>query len=234
MEPLTQEIKRRLRELADEKYRDFSAKLTPTSYPILGVRTPELRAFASELGRREDITLFLCDVPHEYHEENSLHAFIAAGMRGYAGCMEETERFLPHIDNWAVCDQFSPRVFRKHRAELFEKIKLWLRSEETFTVRFGLGMLMAHFLDEDFSPEVLELAASVRAEEYYISMMQAWFFATALAKQRDETLPYFEQRRLGEKTLLRAIQKSRDSRRISPEDKQRLAALRRGRKKNDT
>ena len=224
---ITDEIKEELLNLQDEKYRDFQAKLIPTVSPdtVIGVRTPALRKYASQLVKREDVQEFLDVLPHSFFDEYQLHAFIVSAMRDYDRCMEEVIRFLPYVDNWATCDQMSPKVFKKHRQELIPHIKEWIASDATYTIRFGVGMLMEHFLDEDFDPKYPELVADLRSEEYYVNMMIAWYFATALAKQYDAVLPYIENRRLDTWTHNKAIQKSVESYRITPEQKEYLKSL---------
>ena len=224
---ITEEIREELFRLRDEKYRDFQIRLIPTVRPdsVIGVRTPELRQLAKQLATREDIPEFLNDLPHLYFDENQLHAFIVSLLKDYGRCMEETERFLPYVDNWATCDQMSPKVFGKHKKELLERIRVWLVSGETYTVRFAIGMLMEHFLDGDFDSAYPEMAAAVRSEEYYVNMMKAWYFATALAKQYDAALPFIEGRRLDEWTHNKAIQKALESYRITPKQKEYLRSL---------
>ena len=224
---ITEEIKQRLFSLQDEPYRDFQVKLIPTIDPktMIGVRTPALRKLAKELSKDPDITEFLTSLPHEYFDENQLHAFLISEIKDYKKCIAQTEKFLPFINNWATCDQLSPKVFKKHKQELLSHIQTWIRSEETYTVRFGIGMLMEHFLDDDFDPEYLELVAGIRSEEYYINMMIAWYFATALAKQYDAVLPYLEQKKLAPWTHNKAIQKARESYRVSAEQKEYLKSL---------
>ena len=224
---ISDDIRKELFALQDTKYRDFQAKLIPgkTAEVMIGVRTPELRRLAKELLKREDTDEFLADLPHEYFDEDQLHAFIISGIKDCNKCMTEVCRFLPYVDNWATCDQMSPKVFKKHRPELLGKIKEWIASGETYTIRFGVGMLMEHFLDEDFDPEYLEMAASVRSEEYYVNMMIAWYFATALAKQYDAVIPYIENKRLDKWTHNKAIQKSIESYRITTEQKEYLRTL---------
>ena len=221
------EIRERLLSMQDTKYRDFQAKLIPTveADSVIGVRTPELRKYATELIRQGDYDAFLQDLPHKYFDENQLHAFIVSGIRDYEKCMEELCRFLPYVNNWATCDQMSPKVFKKHKTELFKQVKEWIKSNETYTVRFAIGMLMEHFLDEDFDPEFPKMVAKVRSEEYYINMMIAWYFATALAKQYDAILPYIEEKKLNAWTHNKAIQKSVESYRITPEQKVYLKSL---------
>ena len=221
------EIREELFNLQDVEYREFQAKLIPSASPdaVIGVRTPALRKYASQLVKREDIQEFLDDLPHAYFDENQLHAFVLSAMKDYEKCLEEVIRFLPYVDNWATCDQMSPKVFKKHRQELLTHIKEWIASDETYTIRFGVGMLMEHFLDEDFDPAYPELVAKLRSEEYYVNMMIAWYFATALAKQYDTVLPYIEQKRLDTWTHKKAIQKSVESYRITPEQKEYLKSL---------
>jgi len=220
-------IRNELFRLQDEKYRAFQSKLIPSVErdTVIGIRTPELRNYAKALAKEDGARAFLCDLPHLYFEENQLHAFIISEIRDFDLCMEEICRFLPYIDNWATCDQMSPKVFRKRRAELLEQIEKWIVSEDTYTVRFAVKMLMDHFLDEDFDAAYPELVAELRSDEYYIKMMIAWYFATALAKQYETVLPYIEERRLDVWTHNKAIQKSVESRRISPEQKVHLRSL---------
>ena len=221
------EIRERLLSMQDTKYRDFQAKLIPTveADSVIGVRTPELRKYATELIQQGEYDAFLQDLPHKYFDENQLHAFIVSGIRDYEKCMEELCHFLPYVDNWATCDQMSPKVFKKHKTELLGQVKEWIKSDETYTVRFAIGMLMEHFLDEDFDPEFPKMVAKVRSEEYYINMMIAWYFATALAKQYDAILPYIEEKKLNAWTHNKAIQKSVESYRITPEQKDYLKSL---------
>ena len=206
---IKEEIRRKLFSLQDIKYRDFQAKLIPgkAAEVMIGVRTPERRKRAKELGGREDIGEFLADLPHEYFDEDQLHAFIISGMKDYRECMEEVCRFLPYVDNWATCDQMSPKVFKKHRPALANQADRWLDSDETYTVRFGIGMLMEHFLDEDFDLKYPERIAGLRSDEYYVNMMIAWYFATALAKQYDAIIPYIENKRLDIWTHNKAFRK---------------------------
>lgn len=225
---ITDELRAKLFELRDLPYRDFQAKLIPTLPPdaIIGVRTPALRKLAKEYAGNDGIGRFLQELPHRYFDEDQLHAFLISGIRDYGECIRETERFLPYINNWATCDQLSPKVFKKHRQELLTNIRRWLGSGHTYTVRFAEGMLMQHFLDEDFDPAFPELIAGIRSEEYYINMMTAWYFATALAKQYDAVLPYLEERRLDPWTHSKAIQKAVESFRITSEQKAYLKTLR--------
>ena len=224
---LTDEIRKELFGMQDTKYRDFQAKLIPTVDPgtVIGVRTPELRKYAKALLKREDIRTFLDELPHKYFDENQLHAFILSGMKDYGECVKEVEKFLPFVDNWATSDQMSPKVFKKHRPELLEKIREWIGSEETYTIRFGVGMMMEHFLDEDYDKAYPAMIAKVRSEEYYVNMMIAWYFATALAKQYDTILPFIEKKKLDPWTHNKAIQKAVESYRITPEQKEYLKSL---------
>ncbi len=221
------EIRAELYRLQDSKYREMQIRIIPSVKPesIIGVRTPELRSMAKQLAEQKETEAFLNDLPHTYFEENQLHAFILSGMKDYAKCLQALERFLPYVDNWATCDQMSPRVFRKHRKELADSIREWIGSAEPYTVRFGIGMLMEHYLDADFDPAYPELAAAVRSEEYYVNMMTAWYFATALAKQYEAVLPYIEQRRLDPWTHNKTIRKAIESYRITPEQKEYLRSL---------
>ncbi len=211
----------------DTKYRDFQAKLLPTvdKETVIGVRTPALRKYAKQLAKLEDVTAFLNDIPHRYFDENQLHAFVISEIKDYDSCMGEVCRFLPYVDNWATCDQLSPKTFKKHRPELLKKVREWIHSDHTYTVRFAIGMLMQHFLDEDFDPAYPEMVAAVRSDEYYINMMIAWYFATALAKQYECVLPYIENKRLAPWTHNKAIRKSVESYRITPEQKDYLRSL---------
>ena len=226
---ITDEITTKLFSLQDTAYRDFQVKLIPgmDAQKEIGVRTPELRKLAKELAKREDIREFLNDLPHQYFDENQLHAFILSGEKDFEKCMEDLERFLPYVDNWATCDQTSPKVFRKHRKELLDAIRRWIESDHPYTVRFAIKMLMEHFLDEDFDPAYPEMVAEVRSEEYYIRMMIAWYFATALAKRYDAVLPYLKQEKLDVWTHNKAIQKAVESYRITEEQKIYLKSLKR-------
>ena len=220
-------IRETLFRLQDKKYRDFQYKLITTVDPenIIGVRTPALREYARQLARQADTAVFLDDLPHRYFDENQLHAFIISEIRDYGPCIAEVQRFLPYVDNWATCDQLSPRTFRKHRTELLACVREWLESPHPYTVRFAIGMLMQHYLDEDFDPEYPELVAGVRSDEYYVRMMVAWYFATALAKQYGAALPYLEEKRLAPWTHNKTIRKAIESYRVAPEQKAYLRSL---------
>ena len=220
-------IRERLFALQDEKYGDFQSKLIPglPREQVIGIRMPAMKKLAKELVNGEETNDFLKQLPHTYYDENVLHALLIASIKDYDACMEALETFLPYIDNWAVCDCLSPKVFQKHKTELLEKIKLWIPAEHPYICRFGMGMLMRWFLDDDFCQEYLELLAAVRSEEYYVNMMTAWFFATALAKQWDAAIPYLEQNRLNPWTHNKTIQKARESYRITPGQKEYLKTL---------
>ncbi|MBQ6320146.1 MAG: DNA alkylation repair protein [Lachnospiraceae bacterium] len=224
---VNEEIINNLNSLSDSKYRDFQIKLIPgkTSDQMIGVRTPDLRSYAKELSKRDDISDFLNNLPHKYFDENQLHAFVISLMKDYDKCMCEVERFLPYVDNWATCDQMSPKIFKKNKEKLLEKIRDWMASDKTYTIRFGIKMLMEHFLDDDFDLQYPDMVASVRSEEYYVNMMIAWYFATALAKQYDSVLPYIEEKRLDTWTHNKAIQKSIESYRITDDQKSYLRSL---------
>lgn len=226
---MIEDIRDALFRMQDPAYRDFQSKLIPTVDPetMIGVRTPELRRLAKTLAGREDVSAFLEELPHACFEENQLHAFILSELKDFPTCLEGVDRFLPWVDNWATCDQLSPKVFRKHRPELLVPIRRWIASGKTYEVRFGIGMLMEHFLGEDFDPAFPALVASIRSEEYYVRMMAAWYFATALAKQYDAVLPYLTDRRLDDWTHGRTIRKALESYRIPPERKAYLKSLRR-------
>lgn len=223
------EIQNKLFELKDEKYAEFQAKLTPTvpREAFIGVRVPLVRKLARELKGSEAAHAFLSCLPHDYYDENMLHGLLISELKDYDVCLAETKRFLPFIDNWAVCDILSPKVFRKHRPELIEEIKKWAASEDEYTVRFGIEMLMSHFLDDAFKPDYLAIPAGVVRDEYYINMMLAWFFATALSKQWGSTIPYLLDNRLGSWVHNKTIQKAIESYRITDEQKEYLRTLRR-------
>lgn len=220
-------VREKLMQMQDLEYADFQRKLLPTvdAETVIGVRTPQLRKLAKGLKGSEEAEAFIKELPHEFFDENQLHAFLIAEEKDFEKCIRQVERFLPFVDNWATCDQLSPKIFRKHRSELLGYIRVWLESEHVYTVRFAVGMLMEHFLDEDFAPGYPEMVAAVRSDEYYINMMIAWYFATALAKQWDAVLPYIEDRRLDVWTHNKAIQKSVESRRITKEQKEYLKTL---------
>lgn len=221
-----EKIVKELFEMQDEKYRDFQSALIPGSdlEKVIGIRTPLLRKYAKNLPL-EDAKAFLLELPHEYFDENQLHAFIVSEIKDIDACIKEVNTFLPYVDNWATCDQMSPVIFKKHKDKLLVEVKRWIASSETYTVRFGIKMLMQHFLDEDFNLEYPEMVAKIQSEEYYVKMMIAWYFATALAKQYDSVIPFIEEGRLEKWTHNKAIQKSIESYRITTEQKKYLRNL---------
>jgi 3-methyladenine DNA glycosylase AlkD len=226
---IADDIRIELSNLQDLKYRDLQITTIPSvaSDRITGVRTPQLRALAKELSKREDISLFLEDLPHKLFEEDQLHAFILSGMKDAEECIRLVDKFLPYVDNWATCDQMSPKVFKKNKKLLLEYVNTWIKSDKTYVKRFAIGMLMEHFLDEDFKPSYLSKVAKIRSDEYYVNMMIAWYFATALAKQYERTLPFIEEQKLDKWTHNKSIQKAVESYRITPEQKEYLKTLRR-------
>ena len=221
------DIRDELFKMQDIEYRDFNSKLIPTvkKEDMIGVRTPELRKYAKKLLKEEGVEDFLHSLPHKYFDENQLHAFIISEIKDFKFCIDELINFLPYLDNWATCDQLSPKIFKKHRNDLLPHIYEWLKSDKTYTVRFGIGMLMEHFLDEDFKSEYPEMVAAVRSEEYYINMMTAWYFATALAKQYESILPFIEGNKLDTWTHNKSIQKAIESNCINAEQKNYLKGL---------
>jgi 3-methyladenine DNA glycosylase AlkD len=221
------DIRKELYNLQDEEYRDFQSKLIPdvdVSY-FVGVRTPDLRKLAKLASKREDIDEFLSDLPHELFDENQLHAFIISEIKDFDSCLAHVEGFLPYVNNWATCDQMTPKVFKKNKEQLLSYISKWIDSGKTYSIRFGIKMLMDHFLGEDFDNTYAEKVASVKSEEYYVNMMIAWYFATALAKNYESTLPFIENHKLEKWTHNKAIQKSIESYRITPEQKEYLRSL---------
>lgn len=226
---ITGDILSELKKLQDKGYRKMQITTIPSvkAESIIGVRTPALRALAKELSKRDDISIFLEDLPHKFFEENQLHAFILSGMKDAEECIKLVDKFLPYVDNWATCDQMSPKIFKKHKDLLLEYVNEWIKSDKTYVKRFAIGMLMEHFLDEDFKTSYLTKVSRIRSDEYYINMMTAWYFATALAKQYDAALPYIEKQKLDKWTHNKTIQKAVESYRITPEQKEYLKTLRR-------
>lgn len=223
---INEEIRTRLFSLQDKEYGDFNAKLIPniSRDSVIGVRSPELKKLAKEY-RKADMNGFLTALPHRYLEENYIHAQLINLMNGYDICISAVKCFLPYIDNWETCDSLAPKALAKNRPELLENIREWLLSGHTYTVRFAVGCLMRYFLGDDFDVQYAEMAASVRSEEYYVNMMTAWYFATALAKNYNEVLPFLEQHRLDKWTHNKAVQKAIESYRITPEQKEYLRTL---------
>ena len=223
-------IQKELFALQDKEYMRFLSKLTPniSEDTIIGVRIPEIRKLAKKLVKNNEYEDFLKELPHKYYDENLLHGAIISENKDFENCIELLDSFLPFVDNWAVCDTISPKIFKNHKKELIEKIKEWSQSDKTYTCRFGVEMLMTHFLDEDFKKEYLEMVANIHSEEYYVKMVIAWFFATALAKQWDYAVIYLENNRLDVWVHNKTIQKARESLRISMEKKEYLKKLKRG------
>ena len=220
-------IKDELFSLRDENYKKFNSALIPNIDPdtIIGVRVPALRKLSKTLYSSGDYQDFLSDLPHEFFEENCLHAYIVEQIKDYDVCMAECEKFLPFIDNWAVCDTFAPKVFARHKSDLLAKINLWLLSTHPYTVRFGVCMLMRHSLDLDFKVDFLHQVAKIKSEDYYVKMVIAWFFATALTKRYDDTIPFIENRVLSTWIHNKAIQKAIESLRIEKDKKEYLKSL---------
>lgn len=218
----------RLFELQDAGYRDFHSRLIPDipKEKIIGVRTPLLRKLAKELAGTAEAESFMSSLPHRFYEENNLHAFLICEMKDYDCCMAEVERFLPYIDNWATCDGFLPKVFEKHRAEVYAKIEKWIKSSETYTVRFAIVTLMG-YLKNDFDEQMLSLVADTRSEEYYVNMAIAWYFSMALVWRYDAALPYLLESRLDRWTHNKSIQKTIESRQIDDKTKNYLRTLKR-------
>ena len=223
------EIQKELFSLQDKEYMKFLSKLTPnvSEDTIIGVRIPEIRKLAKKLVKNNEYEDFLKELPHKYYDENLLHGAIISENKDFENCIELLNSFLPFVDNWAVCDTISPKIFKKHKKELIEKIKEWSQSDKTYTCRFGVEMLMTHFLDKDFKKEYLEIVANIHSEEYYVKMVIAWFFATALAKQWDYAVIYLEDNRLDVWVHNKTIQKARESLRILEDKKGYLKGLKR-------
>lgn len=220
-------VQTRLFELQDLKYRDFHAKLMPTvnKEKIIGVRTPALRVFAKKYGKTDEAKEYLQILPHQYYEENNLHGLLIEQIKDYDTCLEELERFLPYIDNWATCDMLAVKVVKKHLDTFTDEVYRWMESDHAYTIRFGISMLMRYYLEDAFQMEYPEKVAQIRSEEYYVNMMRAWYFATALAKQYEKILPFIEEQKLDVWTHNKTIQKAIESYRISPEQKEYLRGL---------
>mgnify|MGYP002596946538 CR=1 FL=1 len=226
-EDIAVKVQKQLFELQDLKYRDFHAKLMPTidKGKVIGVRTPALRSYAKQFGKTEEAKEFLKILPHQYYDENNLHGLLIEQIKDYDRCLAELERFLPYIDNWATCDMLSPKIFKKHLPYVYERVQKWLQSDAVYTIRFGIVTLLGFYLDDAFEPEMLQLVANVRSEEYYVNMAVAWYFSMALVKQYDATLPYIQNRVLEPWTHNKSIQKAIESRRIPQETKAYLRGL---------
>lgn len=221
-------IQEKLFSLADEKYKDFTANLVPNidKQTMIGVRSPALRELAKELDQ-DQVQEFLDTLPHTYYEENNLHAFLLGKIKDYDKCIQRVQAFLPYVDNWATCDSMATPVYKKHLNQVKEWIPGWLQDEHEYTIRYGIDVLMRYFLDEAFDPMYLEWVRDIESDRYYINMMRAWYFATALAKQEPSTYPMFEKQLLDKWTHNKAIQKCIESRRISEDLKQKLRLLKR-------
>ena len=226
---LSEEIRAWIVENQDPDYAALQRRLLPTldESAIVGVRTPALRSYARQLAKQAEVSAFLAELPHRLFEENQLHAFLLEMEKDFSRCLAGVEGFLPYVDNWATCDQMSPPIFKKHLPELLPRIEAWLTSDREYTVRFGMEMLMQHYLDDAFDPRYPQLVVQAKSQAYYVRMMVAWYFATALAKQYDAALPYLEQDRMETWTHNKTIQKALESYRISPEQKAYLKTLRR-------
>lgn len=220
-------IREQLFLLADESYRDFHSKLIPTveKEKIIGVRTPILRKFAKDFFKSGDYEDFLNTLPHEYYEENNLHAFLIEQIKDYDTAMEKTKEFLPYVDNWATCDMFMPKIFAKNKEKVLEEDKKMINSTETYTIRYGIGILMKLFSDSDFNEKYLEYVCKVKSEEYYVNMMRAWYFATLLSKHYEKTVVYIKEKRLDVWTHNKAVQKAVESNRIDKKTKEYLKTL---------
>lgn len=221
------EITEKLFSLADEKYKDFQSKLMPTvdKNKVIGIRTPILRAFAKELHKSAEYKAFMCDLPHKYYEEDNLHALLIDKIKDFDECVGEIEKLLPYIDNWATCDMLRPKALKQEPEKLLCFIYKWLSSDKIYTVRYGIGCLCSFYLDDNFGSEHLEAVADIKSEEYYINMMIAWYFATALAKQYESAIVYLQERKLPEWVHRKTIQKAIESYRISDEIKAYLRLL---------
>lgn len=227
IEEVQKGVRQELFELQDLKYRDFHAKLIPTmeKEKIIGVRTPALRGFAKKFGKTEESKLFIKKLPHQYYEENNLHGLLIEQIKDYDECLVELKRFLPYIDNWATCDLLALRLVKKHLDVFIKEIYKFMESERTYTIRFGISTLMKYYLEDEFKIEYPDKVADIRSEEYYVNMMKAWYFATALAKQYEQIIPFIEKKRLDVWTHNKTIQKAIESYRITDEQKTYLRTL---------
>lgn len=221
------DITKELFKMQDLNYRDFHSKLMPgiDKETIIGVKIPDLRKFAKEYSKNEESKEFLKKLPHKYYEENNLHAFVIEKIADFEEALYQTEIFLPYIDNWATCDMFMPKVFLKNKDKILKKIQEWIKSDEPYIVRYAIGLLMKLFLDEDFNEKYLKLVSGVESDHYYVKMMVAWYFATALSKQYDLSVRYIEEKRLDKWTHNKTIQKAVESKRISKATKEYLKTL---------
>lgn len=222
-------IQKTLYKYQDLKYAQFESALTPgvDKSLFIGVRVPNIRMIAKEFEKDAEYLDFLNELPHKYFDENMLHCVLISNIKDYGECLKRVDEFLPYVDNWAVCDIMSPKCFKKNKDDLIKHIKRWMKSKKTYTIRFGIEMLMSHFLDEDYQKEYLDLVAVIRSKEYYVNMMIAWFFATALAKQYNDSIKYLEENKLDIWTHNKTIQKAIESYRISDIQKNYLRTLKR-------
>ena len=221
-------MKEELFKLQDKKYQEMQFKIIPNidNSTIIGVRTPELRKLAKKV-IKDNYKSFLEELPHKYFDENQLHAFIISEIKDYDECINYINKFLPYVDNWATCDQLSPKIFKKNTDKLINEIKKWIKSKETYTIRFGIGTLMQYYLNENYKEEYLELVSKIKSNEYYVNMMIAWYFATALAKQYNSTIKYIESNKLDTWVHNKTIQKAIESYRITDKQKEYLRSLKR-------
>ncbi len=221
-------LQEELFELQDTTYRDFHSSLMPgiDKSDIIGIRTPVLRTFAKKFAKTEEAARFMDELPHKYYEENNLQMMLIGQIKDYDKCIFELEKFLPYVDNWATCDFPVPKCFIKNKKDVLLRAKKWIASDAAYVKRYGIGVMMRLFLDEDFKEEYLQIVADVKSEEYYVNMMIAWYMATALAKQWNSAIPYIQERRLPEWVHKKTIQKAVESYRITPEQKEYLKGFR--------
>lgn len=223
------DIQKELFKMQELKMKDFNSKLIPNieKENFIGIRTPKLRKFAKEIykNNKDEVDTFLNSLPHKYIEENFLHGFLIDNLKDFDDTLKHTEKFLPFIDNWANCDSFNPKIFKKNKEKIYEKIKIWIKSNHEYTVRYAIGLLLSNYLDEDFKEEHLEMVVNIKRDEYYIKMMVAWYFSFALIKQYESTIPYIQQKKLEKWTHNKTIQKAVESFRIDNETKKYLKLL---------
>lgn len=222
------DIQKILMDMQDLKYRDFNSSLLPgvPKESVIGVRIPEIRKYARTLYKTGEWEQFIIELPHTYYEENALHMILLCNIKDYDICIKYINEFLPYVDNWAVCDSGVPDCFKKNLDKLMTEVKVWIKSDRTYTVRYAVGVLMRLFLDEHFDKRYLAMVADIESEEYYVNMMVAWYFATALAKQWDSTIAYIEDRKLTPWVHNKTIQKAVESYRITPQQKVYLKSMR--------
>lgn len=222
------DIQKSLMDMQDLEYRDFNSSLLPgvPKESVIGVRIPEIRKYARTLYKTGEWEKFITELPHTYYEENALHMILLCNIKDYDTCIKYINEFLPYVDNWAVCDSGVPDCFKKNLDKLMTEVKVWIKSDRTYTVRYAVGVLMRLFLDEHFDKRYLAMAAGVESEGYYVNMMVAWYFATALAKQWDSTIAYIEDRKLTPWVHNKTIQKAVESYRITPQQKVYLKSMR--------